>query len=106
MNLGFPCGIEVKDLPANAGDAKRVDLIPGLGRSLGVGNDNPLQYSCVENSTNRGAWQATVHGGSKESATTGQQKELKEMNLEDIMLTEISQTKEEKNCVISFLCRI
>ena len=37
MNLGFPCGIEVKDLPANAGDAKRVDLIPGLGRSLGVG---------------------------------------------------------------------
>ena len=70
MNLGFPCGVVVKDLPANAGDARGADLILGLGRSPGVGNGNPLQYSCVENSTDRGVWQATVHGGGKESDTT------------------------------------
>ena len=39
--------------------------IPGSGRSPGEGNGNPLQYSCLENSTDRGAWQATVHGGQK-----------------------------------------
>ena len=39
-----------------------MDLIPGLGRSPGGGNDNPLQYSCLENPMDRGAWQATVHG--------------------------------------------
>ena len=70
MNLGFPCGVVVKDLPANAGDARGADLILGLGRSPGVGNGNPLQYSCVENSMNRGAWWATVHGVAKESNTT------------------------------------
>ena len=41
---------------ANAGDSRDVDLIPGLGRSLGVGNGNPLQYSCLENFMDRGAW--------------------------------------------------
>ena len=49
----------VKNLPANSGDA---GSIPGLGRSPGEGNGNPLQYSCLENPVNRGAWQATVHG--------------------------------------------
>ena len=49
----------VKNLHANAG---KVSLIPGLGRSPGEGNDNPLQYSCLENPMDRGAWQATVHG--------------------------------------------
>ena len=49
----------VKNPFANAGD---VSSIPGLGISPGVGNGNPLQYSCLENSTDRGAWQATVHG--------------------------------------------
>ena len=53
----------VKNLPANAGD---VDLIPGLGRSLGVGNGSPLQYFCLENSMGRGARWATVHGVTKE----------------------------------------
>ena len=43
----------VKNPPANAGDLKDAGLIPGLGRSLGVGNGNPLQYSCLENSTDR-----------------------------------------------------
>ena len=49
----------VKNLPASAGD---VGLIPGSGRFPGEGNGNPLQYSCLENAMNRGAWQAVVHG--------------------------------------------
>jgi len=52
----------VKNLLANAGDSGDVNLIPGLGRSPGEGNGNPLQYSCLENPMDRGAWQATVHG--------------------------------------------
>ena len=51
----------VKNLPANAGDIRHMGLIPGSGRSPGEGNGNPLQYSCLENSTDRGAWWATVH---------------------------------------------
>ena len=53
----------VKNLPASAGDARDVGLIPELGRSPGVGNGNPLQYSCLENLMDGGAWQATVHTG-------------------------------------------
>ena len=52
----------VKDLPANAGD---LGLIPGLGRSPGEGNGDPLQYSCLENPMDRGAQQAIVHGVEK-----------------------------------------
>ena len=55
----------VKNLPANAEDTRDVGLIPGLGRSPGVGNGNPLQYSCLENPMDRGAWWATVHGAVK-----------------------------------------
>ena len=51
----------VKNLSANAGDTGDGILIPGLGRSPGGGNGNPLQYSCLENSMDRGVWQATVH---------------------------------------------
>ena len=51
----------VKNPPVNAGDARDAGSIPGLGRSLGVGSGNPLQYSCLKNSVDRGAWQATVH---------------------------------------------
>ena len=51
----------VKNVLANAGDPGDVGSIPGLGRSLGEGNGNPLQYSCLENPRGRGAWQATVH---------------------------------------------
>ena len=65
----FPGGSVVKDPPANAGDAS---LIPELGRSPGEGNGNPLQYSCLENSVDRGAWWATVHGVAKESEMTNQ----------------------------------
>ena len=52
----------VKNPPANAGDITDANLIPGLGRFLGEGHGNPLQYSGRENSTNRGAWRAAVHG--------------------------------------------
>ena len=52
----------VKNLHANAGDVRDAGLIPGLGRSPGEGNGNPLQYSCLENPMDRGAWRATAHG--------------------------------------------
>ena len=55
----------VKNLPANAGDARDMSSIPGSGRSPGVGNGTPLQYSCLENSMGRGSWRATVHGAAK-----------------------------------------
>ena len=59
---GFPGGSVVKKSTCNAGRTGDVDLIPGSGRSPGGGNGNPVQYSCVENTTERGAWQAKVHG--------------------------------------------
>ena len=52
----------VKNSPTNAGDTRDICSVPGSGRSPGEGNDNPLQYSCLENSMDRGAWWATVHG--------------------------------------------
>ena len=57
----------VKNLPANARDA---DSIPGSGRSPGEGNGNPVQYSSLGNSMDRGAWQVTVYGLVKELNTT------------------------------------
>ena len=68
LRLGLPrwlCG--KKNPPANAGD---MGSIPGSGRSSGEGNGNPLQYSCLENSTDRGAWWATVHGVTKSWANS------------------------------------
>ena len=56
---GFPCGSEGKESACNAEDP---GSIPGSGRSLGEGNGNPLQYSCLENPMNRGTWCARVHG--------------------------------------------
>ena len=55
----------VKNLPANAEDTRYAHLIPGLGRSPGEGNGNPLQYSCLENSMGREAWWTTIHGAAK-----------------------------------------
>ena len=55
----------VKNLPANAEDIRDAVLIPGLGRSPGVENGNPLQYSWLENPMDRGTWWATVHGIAK-----------------------------------------
>ena len=60
--LGFPSGSVVKNLPANAGNARDADSIPGLVRSPGEGNGNPLQYSCLENPMDRGAWRTTIYG--------------------------------------------
>ena len=62
-------GSLVKNPPANAGD---VGSIPGLGRSPGEGNGNSLQYSCLGNHIDRGAWWVTIHGVTKESDTTDQ----------------------------------
>ena len=59
---GFLGGSVVKNSPANGGD---VDSIPELGRAPGERNGYPLQYSCLENPTDRGAWWATVHGVAK-----------------------------------------
>ena len=58
----FPSGSVGKEFTCNTGDP---DLIPGLGRSVREGNGNPLQYSCLENSMDRGAWSAIVHGVTK-----------------------------------------
>ena len=60
--LAIPGGAVVKYLPANAGDARDTSPIPGLGRSPGGGNGHPLQYSCLENPRDRGAWWAAVYG--------------------------------------------
>ena len=68
---GFPDGtgatqvVLVVKNPANTGDVRDAGPIPGLGRFPGVGNGNPLQYSCLDNLMDRGAWQATFHGVSK-----------------------------------------
>ena len=61
-NLGFPGGSDDKESACNAGD---LSSIPGSGRSPGEENDYPYQYSCLENSMDGGAWQATVHGIAK-----------------------------------------
>ena len=65
MVMDFPGGAAVKNLPAKAGDTRDAGLIPGYGRSPGGGHGNRLQYSCLENLVDRGAWRATVHGSQK-----------------------------------------
>ena len=55
----------VKNASANAGDTGDMSLIPESGRSPREGNGNPFQYSCLENSMDRGAWWATIHGAAK-----------------------------------------
>ena len=63
--MGYPGGSVVKNPPASAGDTGDMGSIPGLARSLGVGNGKLLQYSCLENSLDRGAWWVAVHGVTK-----------------------------------------
>ena len=60
--MGFPDGLKGKESTCSVVD---LGSIPGSGRSPGKGNGNPLQYSCLNNPTNRGGWQATVHGVTK-----------------------------------------
>ena len=65
-NTGFPGGVVVKNTLGNAGDAGDMGLIPGWERSPGEGNTgNPVQYSCLETSMDRGAWRAAVHGATR-----------------------------------------
>ena len=64
--MGFSGGSQVNNLPANAGD---ICSIPGLGRSPGEGNGNALQYSCLEDPMDKGAWQASAHGVTKSETT-------------------------------------
>ena len=64
LGMGFSGGSVVKNPPANAGD-RDAGLIPGVGRFPGVENGNPLQYSCEENSTQRGTWWTRIHGITK-----------------------------------------
>ena len=59
----------VKNLPANTGDLRDVDSIPGSGRVPDEGNGNSLQYSCLENPMDTGAWQATIHRVTKSDTT-------------------------------------
>ena len=60
--VGLPQWLRGKESACNARDTEDLDLIPGSRKSPGGGNGNPLQYSCLENSMDRGAWQAMVHG--------------------------------------------
>ena len=79
---GFPDGSVVKNPTANAGDA---GSIPGSGRSPEGGNGYPLQYSCLENPMDRGAWRAIVHGVTKESDMTEQLSNNKQsVNVSDV----------------------
>ena len=71
---GFPGVLMVKNPPANAGDIGDMGSIPGLGTSPGGGHGDPLQYSCLENPMDRGAWWAIVHG------VTNIQKQLKQLS--------------------------
>ena len=66
---GLPCGSVVKNPPANAGDAADVGLFPELGRFSGGRNGTPLQYSCLGNPKDGGAWWATVHGAAEADKT-------------------------------------
>ena len=77
----------VKNPPANAGNTRDTGLIPGWGRSPGGGHGNPLQYSCLENPMDRGAWLATVHG------VTKSQTRLKQLSTH----TSVYQLKGESN---------
>ena len=60
--MGFPGGPDGKEFACSVRATGDRGSVPGLGRSPGEGNGNPLEYSCLENPTDRGAWQATVHG--------------------------------------------
>ena len=73
----------IKNLLASPGDKRDMDSIPELGRSPGGGYGNPLQYSCLENPMDRGAWQATAHGVAKSKAIAY----IEEQNTRKIFVT-------------------
>ena len=67
--MGFPGGVNGKESTCNAGHSRDTGSIPGSGRSPGERNGNPLQYSCLENPMDRGAWRATAHGLTESDTT-------------------------------------
>ena len=75
IGKGFPCGSADKESACNAGD---LGSIPRMGRSPGEGNGYPFRYSCLENSIDRGAWWATVHGMEKSQTWEGEVKQSKQ----------------------------
>ena len=79
----FLAGTVVKNPPVNARDASS---IPGLGRSAGIGNSNPLQYPCLENSMYRGDWQTTVQGVAKSRTQLSTHIKFKKLLMSDNML--------------------
>ena len=84
VSSGFPGGLVEKNLPANAGNTS---LIPGSGRFPGEGNDNPLQYSCLENLMDRGAWWAQSIGSQRvghDLATKQKQQQKSLHHIEEI----------------------
>ena len=91
--MGFLCGSMVNNLPVKAGNTRDTSSIPGLGRSPGVGNGNPLQYSCLENSMNRGPW------GCRESDTLGMTQRLSTAHTKIIEKTVRIRKEEEEDPV-------
>ena len=76
----------IKNPPANAGDIRDPGSVAGLGKSPGKGNDSPLQYSCLENPTDRGAWQATVHQVTKSQTQPNDLAHMHKSNLSQTTL--------------------
>ena len=85
----------VKNLPANAGDVRVAGSIPGLGSSPGEVNGNPLQYACLENPMDRGAWRATVH------RVTKSRTQLKQFSTHTFMHLYMSRSSEYMSILIS-----
>ena len=103
--MGFPSISDGKESACSSGDP---GLIPGSGRSPGEGNGNPLQYSCLENSMDRGAWWATVHGSVKGSSKSKDLTTTKnsEGSAEPLMLEELEiwgRLTELPSCTFSLL---
>ena len=99
--LGFPGGSVVKNPPANAGDA---GLFPTLGSTPGVGNGNPLQHFCLENSMDRGAWRATVAGVAKSWAQLSTQANKLKHFRELLSFVQKKKVHLFHDPTISFLC--
>ena len=93
--MGLKVGLVVKNLLANASDLRDMGSIPGSRRSPGEGNDNPLQYSCLENLMDRRAWRAIVYGVTK-SQTQMKQLSIHTMNKENVNIRRKNKRRKRK----------